>query len=149
MKRIKLIAFSIALIALASCKKEKGTEIAYQYYEIGFKRVDTDWRDTAFVVRTASKPLIEQLDAQLLLPVEQRKIVSGALVRGNGGYNKNGDHEFGWHFKEDDWSLTDVTVEIYDGRPYSDIDKDLDYWIDTVKRYGSWGSYVRKRLDDK
>ena len=130
---------------LFGCKKEK-SEATYQYYEVGFKRVDADWRDTAFVVRTNNPQLIQQVDAQLALPVEQRKIVAGKLIAGSAGYNRNASHVFGWHFKEDDWQLTDVTIEIYDGRPYCDIDQDLSYWLNTVQRYGAWGSYIRRRL---
>lgn len=136
----------IAAAFLSACKKERSTDEQYQYFEVGFKRVDADWRDTAFIVRTNKPQLLQQLEAQLALPVENRKIVTGKLVAGSGGYNKNASHVFGWHFKEDDWQLTDLTVEIYDGKPFTDVDQDLSYWLNSVQRYGSWGSYIRRKL---
>jgi hypothetical protein len=145
-----IIILSASLLILAGCEKNTGKpdNTNYTYYEVGFKSTTADWRDTAFVVRTADNILIQQIEAQLALPVAQRKLVTGALVAGSGGYNRNATHEFKWHLKETDWKLADVTIEIYDGRPYTDIDVDYDYWMGTVKRYGSWGSYIRKKLAD-
>ncbi len=147
MKRIWIFYFVVFACAMpASCKKEKSDDDQYRYYEVGFNRADADWRDSAFIVRTNNPQLILQVEAQLALPVESRKIVTGKLIPGSGGYNKNASHVFGWHFKEDDWQLTDVTIEIYDGKPYTDVDRDLSYWLHTVQRYGSWGSHIKRKL---
>lgn len=147
MKGISIFYFIVfACTLFFSCKKEKSTDEEYTYYEVGFKRVDADWRDTAFIVRTKDPQLIQQVEAQLVLPVENRKIVTGKLIAGSGGYNKNASHVFGWHFKENDWQLTELTIEIYDGKPYTDVDKDISYWLNTVQRYGSWGSYIKRKL---
>ncbi len=102
--------------------------------KLGIKNNTVEWRDSAFIVATANRELIQQIEAQLKQPVLQRKMVSGALALGNGGYNQNASHEFKWHFKEDEWELADATIEIYDGRPYSDVDADTTYWLHTVKR---------------
>lgn len=145
-----LPALMLLLIAAASCKKEnRDSNKNYTYYQVGFKDEFSEWRDTSFIVRTNNQQLMRQLDTQLTLPVTERKLVVGKLVAGSGGYNKNASHEFKWHFKEDDWQLADVTVEIYDGRPFSDVDTDIRYWLDTVQRYGSWSSYIRKKLPAK
>ena len=148
----QVLAFLILLaFTFISCKKDKSqpAEEGYVYYEVGFRSTPSDWRDTAFVVRTNNQQLIQQLDAQIALPVAQRKLVVGALVSGSGGYNKNASHEFKWHFKEDDWGLADVTVEIYDGKPYTDVDRNIDYWLNTVKRFGAWSSYIKRKLPEK
>ncbi len=42
-----------------------------------------------------------------------------------------------WHLRN--VRLVDATIELCDGRP-SDLDSDLSYWIDTVKRYCPWGA---------
>ena len=150
MYKLKLatVAF-VAAFLLASCKKDKSaSEEGYVYYEVGFKSTSADWRDTAFVVRTRNTQLMQQADAQLALPLDQRKIVFGELAAGSGNYNKNSSHSFNWHFKED-WTLVDVTAEIYDGKPYTDVHVNTDYWLNTMKRFGSWGSYIRKKLDGK
>lgn len=65
---------------------------------------------------------------------EDQQIVSGELARGNGGFNAG----YNWHMKPNSIELADMTIELCDGRP-SDIDKDLDYWVDNVKRYCPWG----------
>jgi hypothetical protein len=134
------ILLLLAIFVLYACQKEDSKDsTTYTYYEVGFTSTHPEWRDTAFIVRTSSQQRIREADAQLALPVEARKIVAGKLVAGSGGYNKNASHSFGWHFDEADWQLVDMTIEIYDGRPYTDVDQDLDYWLHTVKRYGSWG----------
>lgn len=145
--RIRFFLFVFVLTVFGSCKKNStDDDVTYQYYEVAFKTTNADWRDTAFIVRTNNPQLIQQIEAQLALPVSSRQIVNGKLVAGSGGYNKNATHEFGWHFKEDDWQLADVTVEIYDGKPFTDVDQDLSYWLNTVQRFGAWSSYIRRKL---
>jgi len=51
------------------------------------------------------------------------------------GTRENRGH--GWHLR--DVRLVEVTIELCDGRP-SDLDRDLDYWLGTVKRYCPWGA---------
>ena len=116
------------------------------YYEVGFKTNTADWRDSSFIIATTNASLISEIETQLSLPVSQRKIVTGSLISGSGGYNKNSSHEFKWHFKEDDWQLTELSVEIYDGRPYSDVDSDINYWLNTVKRFAPWSSYIKREI---
>lgn len=151
MNRIYAIVASVLLAFLfTACKKETSAPPdAYTYYQVSFKSSPSDWRDTSFVVRTNNTTLIQQADAQLALPVAQRKIVFGELATGSGGYNKNAGFTFNWHFEEDGWSLADVTAEIYDGRPYTDVHQNATYWQETMTRYGSWGSYISKKLPGK
>lgn len=145
-----LIVLTAFFFLIAACKKDTAQpDINYTYYEVGFKSNNANWRDTAFIVRTSDTTFIKQIEAQLALPIAQRKLVTGALVAGSGGYNKNAAHEFKWHFNETDWHLADVTIEIYDGKPYTDIDLNYNYWMGNVKRFGSWSSYIRKKLPGK
>lgn len=135
----------VLLVMLYSCKKE--TEpAALHYYEVGVTGNPADWRDSSFIIATNNSGLISEIEAQLLLPVLQRKIVNGELVSGNGGYNKNASHPFKWHFNENNWELADLSVEIYDGRPFTDVDTDISYWLDTVKRFAPWSSYIKKEI---
>jgi hypothetical protein len=117
----------IGIILFGSCKKNKNTPL--RYFEVGIVDTPADWRDSSFIIATSNPQVIEQALAQLNLPIVQRKILNGAIARGNAGYNKNSAHSFQWHFKETDWHFTDFSIEIYDGRPYSDLDLSLDYWI--------------------
>ena len=144
MRKLLGLAF-LSVILFASCKKDKD-QPKLHYYEVGLNTDSPDWRDTSFIIATANPSLIAQIEAQLNLPMIQRKIVNGSLVSGNGGYNKNSTHQFKWHFKEDDWQLTDMSIEIYDGRPYSDVDTDISYWLDTVKRFAPWSSYIKREI---
>jgi hypothetical protein len=138
------------LLLMASCKKETTVSTdGYTYYEVGFRANHADWRDTGFVVRTKNAAVIQAANAELAVPVAQRKIVFGRLANGDGGFNKNGSFSFNWHFVEDHWTLVDVTAEIYDGRAYSDVHLDPQYWQEQMTQYGSWSSYIRKKLPGK
>jgi len=140
---MKSYFFFALFVIISSCQKHS-EHSALHYYEIGFKTNMADWRDQSFVIATADRSLISEIKTQLKLPVSQRKIVNGLLLAGSGGYNKNGTHEFKWHFKENDWKLAELSAEIFDGRPYNDLDTDIDYWLNTVKRFAPWGSYIKK-----
>ncbi len=146
----KLLLLSIIILLLTatiSCKKDQVDTLSY--YEVGMKNNSPEWRDSSFIVATSNRELIEQIEAQLQQPVLQRKMVLGTLAPGSGGYNKNATHGFKWHFKEDEWQLAEITIEIYDGRPYSDVDADTTYWLQTVKKFAPWGSYIRKKIKEK
>jgi len=135
----------ILLIATYSCKKDSDN-FRLHYYEVGFKTIAMEWRDSSFIVATASPTLISQIQTELSLPVSQRKMVNGQLISGNAGYNKNASHQFKWHFKVDNWELADFSVEIYDGRPFTDVDNNISYWLDTVKRFAPWNSCVKREI---
>jgi hypothetical protein len=141
--KIVFILFSVLLFT-ASCKKDRHHRL--RYYEVGINASPADWRDTAFIVATSDPELIDSINAQLGKAVQERQILFGKLARGSGGYNKNANHVFGWHFKEDEWALVDVSAEIYDGRPYSDVDLNPGYWQDTLNSFSPWGSYIKKEI---
>lgn len=139
---------AVLLICPTACGKNDtpGLPNGYRYFEVAKKNVPADWRDTSFVVATSDSSLLLKIDTQLTLPVNQRKLVNGELVAGSGGYNRNASHTFKWHFREDGWTLADVSAEIYDGLPYTDVDVHLPYWLDTVKRFAPWSFYIRKEI---
>ncbi len=151
MKELKqLLPLIFFVLLLASCKKDEVIpDDGYVYFEVGFDNNSPDWRDTAFIVRTKNRLLIHQADSQLALPFTERQLVVGTLAAGSAGYNKNASHEFKWHIEEDAWSLADFTIEIYDGKPYTDVDQDIDYWLNNVKGFGPWSSYIKRRLPGK
>jgi hypothetical protein len=133
-----------ATLVISSCSKD--TKQPLRYFEVGIKGTQDDWRDSAFVVATADVQLINKISDQLEKPVTSRQILMGELAPGNGGYNKNAGHSFTWHFIENKWSLVDVSAEIYDGRAHSDVDLNPKYWMDTLKRFSPWGSYIKKEI---
>lgn len=144
MKRGFIFIAVIGLLIAACSKKVEPKK--YRYFEVGITGIQADWRDSSFVVATDDPMLIYVILEQLMIPIEERQIVMGELARGNGGYNKNGSHSFGWHFKEDKWDLVDVSAEIYDGRAYSDLDLDPYYWFGSMKRFSPWGSYIKREI---
>ena len=139
-----VIVSLIGISLLAGCKKNDNGPL--RYFEVGIVDTPADWKDSSFIIATSNPQVIEQALAQINLPVAQRKILNGAIARGNGGYNKNATHSFQWHFRENDWHLTNFSIEIYDGRPYSDLDLQIDYWVDTVKRFSPWNSYIKREI---
>lgn len=143
---VKRIVFVAIVGTVLSCACKKANNNSLRYFEVGIVDTPADWRDSSFIIATSNPEAIEQALAQLNLPIPQRKILNGELARGNAGYNKNRTHNFQWHFKENDWHLTNFSIEIYDGRPYSDLDLSLDYWIDTIKRYSPWNSYIKREI---
>ncbi|MBA2498542.1 MAG: hypothetical protein H0V30_02335 [Chitinophagaceae bacterium] len=140
-----IVSFIITTTLFTSCQKDK-IEETFTYYEVGFNVAHDDWRDSLVIIRTNSEALIQKADAQLLLPVDERQIVFGEITTGNGGYNKNASHSFNWRYQDNAWDLVDITAEIYDGRPYSDVEVNATYWQTQMERFGSWGSYIKKKL---
>ena len=98
------------------------------------------WEDSSFIAATADAGVINEVLAELAKPLGERKLIAGAIVGGNGGYNHNADHWFKWRFKENDWRLAEMAMEVCDGCPYSDLDTDPEYWLNTVKEYCPWSS---------
>jgi hypothetical protein len=150
MKKLLLIIIPFILL-MASCQKSSTDKM--HYFQVGMKipyislkDTSSNWRDTSFVIATSNKDLLAKINFELSKPISDRKNVIGNVVRGNGGYNQNGSHSFKWHMDENTWDLTQLSVELYDGRPYSDIDLHTSYWIDTVGRYCSWSSYIKKEI---
>lgn len=80
-------------------------------------------------------------EAEALVGRGNRKIVNGRLRRGDGGVNQ----PWSWHMEPESIEFADVTIEVCDGRP-SDVEADLETWIDTVGRFCPWGSEVTARV---
>jgi hypothetical protein len=140
-----ILVCSLFIFLIASCEKDSNPS-QMRFFEIGFDAVTTDWRDSSFIIATSNPAIIAQIEAQFALPVSERKMVKGPVATGSGGYNKNGGHEFRWHLKENEITFVDLSAEIYDGRPYSDLDVNLNYWLNSMGQFGPWGSFVRKEI---
>lgn len=98
-----------------------------------------------FVVRVEGEEFRVRIDNALLatkarrmmVGAEDDQIITANLARGDGGFNTG----YGWHMVPSSVSFADVTIELCDGRP-SDVQADIDYWVDTVKRYCPWGGRI-------
>jgi len=117
-------------------------------YRISFDTPKTDWRDTSCVACTSDPAIIAEVNNQLSKHISAReKHINGAIAGGNALVNKNGPHNFLWHFKLNEWTLADFSMEVCDGRPHSDIDLDTTYWLNTVGRFCPWGSRIAEETE--
>jgi hypothetical protein len=89
----------------------------------------------AFNVRITDPNVISR--AQSLIGTSEQPILSGALRRGNGGFNS----PWSWHLDPASIEFADFTIEVCDGCP-SMVEGDLDYWVDTVGRFCPWTSRI-------
>jgi hypothetical protein len=62
-------------------------------------------------------------------------IPSGRVLRGAVDYNQ----PWSWHIDPEEIGMADFTIELCDGTP-SQVEANLDYWVDTVQRFCPWGA---------
>jgi hypothetical protein len=143
---MKMLMYSLIVLVLSgSCRKSNDKATTVRYFQVGAKVSMNDWRDTAFVVAADDSQLLAEIDQQLSLPEKQRKLVHGDVVTGSGGFNKNAGHTFNWHFAVNGFRLTDLSAELYDGRPYTDVELDLDYWL-RLGFYCPWSMVIKREI---
>jgi hypothetical protein len=130
---MKIAAFLLLFVVLTANAESR------KYYEIGFRPYS---EEESFIAVTSDPEIIEMAAKQLALPDEKRDLhINGLLAAGNGGFNRN----WNWHIVPGEWFLAEISVEVCDGRP-SFVESELEYWLNTVKRYCPWASYVRKEI---
>lgn len=108
----------------------------------------TDENEAVFVVEVESGEQFRVLlrneaqivAAEALIGASTQKIVNGALLPGDGGYNA----PWSWHMDPENVDLADFTIEVCDGRP-SMVEADLDMWLNTVGRFCPWSSRIVAR----
>jgi len=69
-------------------------------------------------------------------------IPSGRLLRGSVPYNQ----PWSWHIDSEDIHMAEVTIELCDGTP-SQVEVNLDYWVNTVQRFCPWSTKIVKIED--
>jgi hypothetical protein len=69
-------------------------------------------------------------------------IPSGKLLRGPVFYNV----PWSWHIDSEDIQMAEFTIELCDGTP-SQVEANLDYWVDTVQRFCPWSAQITKIED--
>jgi hypothetical protein len=141
-----LLSTGLILIMTLSCREDAAQPGSLRFFEIGFRSAPSDWRDASFVVATSNADLLSEIEAELAKPEAERRHVNGLLAAGDAGYNRNQAHVFKWHLDPEGWSLAELSIELCDGRPYSDVDLEFDYWLNTVKRFCPWGSFIKKEV---
>lgn len=87
-------------------------------------------------------------DADLIEAAEQIMaagrvgVIHGTLARSDGGFNA----PYSWHIAPETVTFPDVAMEVCSGRPLSDVEADLDYWIDHLGVYCPWDARILRRL---
>jgi hypothetical protein len=66
----------------------------------------------------------------------QATIPSGLIVDGALSYKP-----WSWHIDSEDIHMAEFTIELRDGTP-SQVEENLDYWLDSVKRFCPWGAEI-------
>jgi len=79
-------------------------------------------------------------EAEALVGVGHRKILSGRLLRGDGGFNA----PWSWNLDPDAVGFAEFTIELCDGCP-AFVEEELDYWLGTVRTYCPWSTEVLER----
>jgi hypothetical protein len=98
--------------------------------------------DGQFVARTNNPALIDKARKELARPVDKRRLhLNGELASGNDDFNL-GWH---WHIVDNKWDLVEVSVELCDGTPNM-VENKMSYWIEKVKRFCPWNSYISSEI---
>lgn len=133
----ELLLVSLLLVALVvmACDTERADGPTYlAVYEVEVANQET------FYVAVATKAQMATADARLAS--QQSGIVHGSVVRGDGGFNDDYD----WHLAPESITFPDLTMEVCDGRPASDVQADIPYWADTIGYYCPWGARFVRRV---
>ncbi len=93
-----------------------------------------------FRVISSSPEFIAMARAELGLPLaRRRRFVQGVVAAGKGSNSP----AWRWHLR--DVSMVEIAIELCDGTP-SMVEQNLDYWLNTVKVFCPWSSYVYAEL---
>lgn len=125
-----LLAGLTALLLGSSCRSSESTELS------GGVLATFDVDGERFSVFITNPGTVEQVLA-LSKGQSDARIPNGRILKGEVSYNK----PWHWHLDSQDTQMADVTVELCDGRP-SDVENNLDYWVDTVFRFCPWSAQL-------
>ena len=88
-------------------------------------------RFTAWI--TKSNAIQQVLD--LKAGKSKASIPSSIILKGPGESDFNAP--WNWHMSPEDIGMTEFSIELCDGKP-SDVQGNLNYWLNTVKRFCPW-----------
>lgn len=132
--RSRSVIFLLAALAIGACDREEQSPIRATY------EVEVAGQES-FRIGLVDD---EQIAAAESMRTEGRRgIVHGRVRRGDGGFND----PYSWHLDPASVTFPDLAIEACDGRPHSDVERDVDYWVDNLMFYCPWGSRIVRRLD--
>ena len=130
-----LRTFAVAMLAavtLAACDDEAAGPVEAATFVIAVE-------NEQFRVRIEDAGAIAE--ARSLITSGVAKNISGEILRGANGINSG----YSWHLKPSSVEFADMTIELCDGMP-SYVEENVDYYVDTVKRYCPWGARVMSEV---
>ncbi len=133
--------------ALCTCVRAQ-SEAPLRYFQFRPVCGHGNWQDTAMVAATNDSLLIAALQQELAKPFDERQFINGPIAHGDGGHNANADHRFAWHFLPNDWELVDLAIEVCSGCPYTDLDADPVYWVDTLGLFCPWSGRPVREIEE-
>ncbi len=110
----------------------------YRYFRFKVDFGHGNWQDTSVIAAASDTSLINAVLAEMQKPMLHRKFITGPIEYGDGRHNYNASHIFNWHFVPDQWNLADFDIEACDGCPYTDLDGNTVYWVDTIGSFCPW-----------
>ena len=112
---------------------------SYAYFTVGIHGAGDE---SDYVVVTNNDDLIDQCQAQLELPEEERLLhINGFLDYGDGGFNQ----PWSWHIISNEWVLADMSIATCNVSPQV-VENDLDYWINSVGQLCNWSSFIKEEI---
>jgi hypothetical protein len=130
---VRKLVLVAATMAFAACSEEPAGVQPLAVFEV-------EVAGERFRLGVAESAQLER--ATELLESGAENNVHGTVRRGDGGFNTG----YSWHLEPASVSFPDLTIEVCDGRPRSDVEGDVDYWVNTVKYYCPWGAKIVARV---
>lgn len=124
-----LFLLYLYLAFLSSCDSnsmDQAPEVTTYIIQVDEETFRVQINDTAVVA-----------EAEQLLQSGVERNINGPLRAGDGVFNA----PFSWHLDPDSVHFADTTIELCDGIP-SMVEKDLDYWLNTVQVFCPWAVKV-------
>ena len=131
----KVLVAALAALSLAACNDDSTEPANGPVFVI-------EAAGQEFKVLIGSSTVAAQ--ARQLIGSNQSININGEIARGNGGFNTG----YSWHLKPNTVEFADMTIEVCDGEP-SFVEENVDYFVDTVKRYCPWGIKVKSEVSQQ
>ena len=122
------------ILVFAACDSKSAEKSYAAVYEVEVADQER------FFVALATESQIEM--AEKWMAEGRVGVLHGTVARGNGGFNDPYD----WHLDPATVSFPDMAMEVCDGRPESDVQADVDYWVERIGYYCPWGARLVRRV---
>ena len=146
---MKTLPSLLLLFGLFLCTCGRAQDDApLRYFQFRLGCGHGNWQDTAIVAATNDSSLIAAFEREVAKPFDERQLINGPIAHGDGGHNANADHRFAWHYLPNQWELVDRAIEVCSGCPYTDLDADPVYWVDTLGLFCPWSARPVREIEE-